>query len=306
MDFKTILGVLLVSVGAAAPSFAQEAPADAEAWERDQKVRDLAREQADALVRRDFIQSVEALGGQQEDFASKLSVLNVAPADLAWVQATMHALQAEETAVDADEFLSSPSLQLSYKLLADVASQPYSGSKSLAPNAADFNNALLQHFGQELVPYLSLHGAVPEASVNDLLWLAAATQLDEIALQDNALTARDLLSKPAYLLARKIAADTMVEAVTNCVRCSDPSASYYVEPLCGPSVGAGCAAQFEVGVNGCNIAYAACRLAPYRPCERIRSHCMCVAACVQCHCEDGTVPYDCYHKCAANSSGPCT
>ena len=168
----------------------------------------------------------------------------------------MHALQAEETAVDADEFLSSPSLQLSYKLLADVASQPYSGSKSLAPNAVDFNNALLQHFGRELVPYLSLHGAVPQANVDDLLWLAAAAQLDEIALQDDSLTAQDMLSRPTYLLARKIAADTMVEAATSCVRCSDPSASYYAEPSCGASVGGGCAAQFDVSAAGCDISFA--------------------------------------------------
>lgn len=308
MNIKTILGVLgvlLVSVGAVAPSFAQEAPSDAEAWGRDQKLRDQAREQADALIRREFIQSVEALGEQQEDFASKLSVLDVAPADLAWVQATMRTLQAEETAVDAGEFLSSPSLQLSYKLLADVVSQPYSGSKSLVPNSADFNNALVQHFGQELGPYMSLHGAVPQANVDNLLWLAAATQLDEIALQDDSLTAQDLLSRPEYLLARKIAADTMVEAMTNCVRCSDPSASYYVDPLCGPSVGAGCAVQYQSNVRGCDISYATCRLVPFRPCERIRFHCMCVAACVQCHCEAGTVPYDCFHKCSLNPNGPC-
>ena len=188
-------------------------------------------------------------GVAREDIATALDGLNVAPADLAWVLVTMD--QHEDMVPDAAAFLSEPPFQLSLKLLADVASQPYSGAKLLTPASPDFNDALMRSFGDSLAPYAYMHQAVPEGRVEDLLWLVATRRLDDAMLEDGVLTAADLIVRPEYLLVRKIFADTLVASAANCARCSDSSAPFFEEPRCGDFIGADCQAQFETSLLAC-------------------------------------------------------
>lgn len=238
-----------VVVAAAASSFAEESAVSAEDWARDVATRAENQARLDANVSRKFIEKVVDSGVAKEDIATELDGLGVAPADLAWVLVTMQ--QHEDMVPDAAAFLSEPPFQLTLKLLANVASQPYSGAKLLTPASPDFNEALMRSFGDSLAPYAYMHQAVPEGRVEDLLWLVATRRLDDAMLEDGVLTAADLIARPEYLLVRKIFADTLVASAANCVRCSDSLAPFFEEPRCGDFVGADCQAQFETNLDAC-------------------------------------------------------
>ena len=240
---------LFACVAAAVSSFGEEGAVSAEDWARDVATRAENQAQLDANISRSFIEKVVDSGVAKEDIATELDVLNVAPADLAWVLATMQ--QHEDQALDAAAFLLEPSFQLSLKLLADVASQQFTGAKLLTPASPDFNEALLRSLGDSLAPYAYMHQAVPEGRVEDLLWLVATRRLDDAMLEDGVLTAADLIARPEYLLVRKIFADTLVASAANCVRCSDSLAPFFEEPRCGDSIGADCQAQFERNLDAC-------------------------------------------------------
>ena len=240
---------LLACVVAAASSFAQEGAVNAEDWARYLATRAENQAQLDANISRKFIEKVVDSGVAKEDIATELDVLDVSPANLAWVLATMD--QHEDQALDAAAFLLEPSFQLSLKLVADVASQQFTGAKLLTPASPDFNEALMRSFGDSLAPYAYMHHAVPEGSVEDLLWLVATRRLDDAMLEDGVLTAADLIARPEYLLVRKIFADTLVASAANCARCSDPSAPFFDEPRCGDFIGADCQAQFETSLLAC-------------------------------------------------------
>lgn len=240
---------LFACVAAAVSSFGEEGAVSAEDWARDVATRAENQAQLDANISRKFIEKVVDSGVAKEDIATELDVLNVAPADLAWVLVTMD--QHEDQALDAAAFLLEPSFQLSLKLLADVASQQFTGAKLLTPASPDFNEALMRSFGDSLAPYAYMHHAVPEGSVEDLLWLVATRRLDDAMLEDGVLTAADLIARPEYLLVRKIFADTLVASAANCVRCSDSSAPFFEEPRCGDFIGTDCQAQFETNLLAC-------------------------------------------------------
>lgn len=291
--------LMLVCIVVAASSFAQEGTVNAEEWARESAVRAQMQVQLDADIRRKFIQNVLDAGGRN-DIDTELSVLDVAPADLSWVLVTMQTQ--EDSGLSAAEILATPTLQLSHKLLADVASQPYSGAKPIAPASPEFNKALMQSLSVDLAPYAYMHEAVPEGRVEDLLWLAATRHLDGVMLEDSTLTADDLLSSPEYMLARKVIADMLAASIANCVRCSDPSAPYYAEPLC---VAPNCQAQFEFNLRICDIAIAWCRLNPFSDCREVMAQCICVVNCVNCHCLAGTIPYTCQNDCRLDPGNPC-
>ena len=246
----------------------------------------------DADVREAFKQRIEAAEGKEA--AARIARLDISPADLAWASSAEWIYSDGVSAGDvtAGEFLDSPELQLAFKLVAEVATAPYSGARSLVPNSAEYEDALFASFASDLAPLV--HMRETGAGVEDLLWLHAARHFDQALLAGGEATAGDLLSMPRYWLARKIMADAVAASMADRVRCSDPNAAYYVAELCGRGW---CDTQLGMNRRACDIGRAVCELAPLPNCGRAFDLCFCVADCVSRCCDAGTGPQDCYSDC---------
>ena len=260
--------------------------------DRDAEVYRELQLRGDAGVREAFKQRIETAEGKR--VAGKIMRLDISPADLAWASAAEETYSGGVRAGDitAEVFLDSPELQLELKLVAEVATAPYSGARSLVPNSAEYEDALFASFASDLAPLV--HMRETGAGVEDLLWLHAVRRFDQALLADGETTADDLLSMPRYWLAWKIMADAVSASMADRVRCSDPNAAYYLAELCGRGW---CDTQLGMNRRACDIGRAVCELAPLPNCGRAFDLCFCVADCVSRCCDAGTGPQDCYSDC---------
>ena len=293
-----MLRVLFMLAGLAALAVgANEAPTGDEARDRardhvrdgDAEVYRQLQLRGDADVRQAFRRRIEAVEG--EDVAARIARLDISPADFAWAFAAERKYSEDVKAgnLTAEGFLESPEMQIAFKLVANVATAPYSGARLIA-NSAEYEDALFVSFAADVAPLAHLREV--GASVEDLLWLRAVRRFDQAMLADGEATAGDLLSMPRYWLARKIMADAVAATMAERVRCSDPNAAYYVAELCGRGW---CDTQFGTNMRACEIGQAACEMVPLRNCTSAFGLCFRVADCASRHCSAGTVPqnWDC-------------
>lgn len=260
--------------------------------DRDAEIYRELRLRGDAGGREAFKQRIEAAEG--EEVAAKIMRLDISPADLAWASAAEETYSGGVRAGDitAEQFLGSPELQLELKLVAEVATAPYSGARLLVPNSPEYEDALFASFASDLAPLAHLRET--GAGVEDLLWLHAVRRFDQALLADGETTAVHLLSMPRYWLAKKIMADAVTASMADRVRCSDPNATYYEEALCGRGW---CDVQLGMNRRVCDIGRAVCELAPFPDCGRAFDFCFCVADCVSRCCDAGSGPQNCYSDC---------
>lgn len=215
---------------------------------------------------------------------------------------------ADVTGMTALELLNTVELQLFFKTIADIEGAEF--GRPLRPKEtgwAELNDALWSRYAADLADVQHVREAAPDVSAEDLLWVLTARDYDRTMLEQG-FSAEEILRMPAYQLSRKIAVDALVRSMVSCVRCADPSASYYRTACITLGVERDvCVASYDIALRGCDFADAACRANPVarRGCGVLFKTCLCIADCRKCTCLNGTTPNGCRNGCSFDLEHDC-
>ena len=139
--------------------------------------------------------------------------------DLMWIRQAQHfnkLLLEMHRPLSADDLLvAKPDVQLTVKLMADILY----GSATAAHPATAFDDALWDHFANELADFAPLRDGDQEFTAADALWTRIAQDYDTATLRHSPVTAYELLDMPDYLLHRKLIVDSVVASMLDCARC---------------------------------------------------------------------------------------